>query len=163
MQVRYQTAPTAREEETLSPAQFTPGCPAAPLPPGRRERSSLQLSVVTPTESPPDGATVNPLPDLEAHLTRIAEQGYTILPDAIEPDLVDEIDEALLKLEHDLGTVPADNLFEGVRTMRVYNLLVHGPTFEKIPRPPQRAPRRGGGARSGPLDFVALLHRHRAR
>ena len=56
---------------------------------------------------------MSPLPDLEAHLTRIAEDGYTILPDAIEPDLVDEIDEALLKLEHDLGTVPADNLFEG--------------------------------------------------
>ena len=91
---------------------------------------------------------MNPLPDLEAHLTRIAEDGYTILPDAIEPDLVDEIDEALLKLEHDLGTVPADNLFEGVRTMRVYNLLVHGTTFEKIPVHPQRAPRGGGGARS---------------
>ena len=26
---------------------------------------------------------------------------------------MDEIDEALVKLEHDLGTVPADNLFEG--------------------------------------------------
>ncbi len=95
---------------------------------------------MTPTESPSDRTSVSPLPDLEAHLTRIAEEGYTILPDAIEPDLVDEIDEALLKLEHDLGTVPADNLFEGVRTMRVYNLLVHGPTFEKIPVHPNVLP-----------------------
>ena len=71
---------------------------------------------------------MSPLPDLEGHLTRIAEEGYTILPDAVEPDLVDEIDQALLELEHDLGTTPADNLFEGVRTMRVYNLLVHGAT-----------------------------------
>jgi ectoine hydroxylase-related dioxygenase (phytanoyl-CoA dioxygenase family) len=83
---------------------------------------------------------VNPLPHLEAHLTRIAVDGYTILPDAIEPELVDEIDEALLKLEHDLGTLPADNLFEGARTLRVYNLLVHGATFEKIPVHPNVLP-----------------------
>ena len=71
---------------------------------------------------------------------RIAEDGYTILPDAIEPDLVDEIDDALLKLEHDLGTVPAENLFEGVHTMRIYNLLVHGTTFEQIPVHPNVLP-----------------------
>ena len=89
---------------------------------------------MTHTERPTGNRqTVNPLPHLEEHLTRIAEDGYTILPDAIEPKLVDEIGEALLDLEQDLGTVPADNLFEGVRTIRVYNLLVHGPTFEKIP------------------------------
>ena len=83
---------------------------------------------------------MNPLPHLEDHLTRIAEEGYTILPDAIEPELVDELDEALLKLEHDLRTVPADNLFEGAHTLRVYNLLVHGATFEKIPVHPNVLP-----------------------
>jgi ectoine hydroxylase-related dioxygenase (phytanoyl-CoA dioxygenase family) len=36
--------------------------------------------------------------------------------------------------------VPADNLFEGVRTMRVYNLLVHGAIFEKIPLHPNVLP-----------------------
>jgi ectoine hydroxylase-related dioxygenase (phytanoyl-CoA dioxygenase family) len=98
------------------------------------------LGPVTPNESEPGSSTINPLEDLESHLTRIAEDGYTILPNAIDRDLVDEIDEALLKLEHDLGTVPADNLFEGVRTMRVYNLLVHGTTFEKIPVHPSVLP-----------------------
>ncbi len=73
-----------------------------------------------------DTTTTSPLPQLEAHLRRIAEDGYTILQDAIEPELVDEIDEALLELEQDLGIVPAENLFEGLRTTRVYNLLVHG-------------------------------------
>src|SRR5580658_4236391 len=77
--------------------------------------------------------TISPIPDMSEHLRRIAEEGYTILPDAIEPALVDEIDEALLKLEHDLGIVPAENLFEGLHTTRVYNLLIHGRTFEKIP------------------------------
>jgi len=84
--------------------------------------------------------TTDPLPHLDEHLRHIAEDGYTILPDVIEPALVDEINEALLKLEHDLGTVPADNLFEGLHTTRVYNLLVHGPTFEKIPVHPRVLP-----------------------
>jgi ectoine hydroxylase-related dioxygenase (phytanoyl-CoA dioxygenase family) len=84
--------------------------------------------------------TTSPLPDLEDHLRRVAEDGYTILPDVIEPEFVDEIDEALLKLEHDLGIVPADNLFEGLHTTRVYNLLVHGPTFQKIPMHPKVLP-----------------------
>ena len=43
---------------------------------------------MAPDASQP-GGTINPLPDLEGHLARIAEQGYTILPDAIEPELLD--------------------------------------------------------------------------
>lgn len=68
---------------------------------------------MTPDEGRP---STDPRPDLKTHLQRIADDGYTILPNAIEPDLLDEIDETLLKLEHDLGIVPADNLFEGLRT-----------------------------------------------
>ena len=77
---------------------------------------------------------------MEGHLRRIAEEGYTVLEHAIEPDFVDEIAEALHKVEAELGTVPADNLFEGIHTTRVYNLLVHGPTFEKIPVHPDVLP-----------------------
>jgi ectoine hydroxylase-related dioxygenase (phytanoyl-CoA dioxygenase family) len=84
--------------------------------------------------------TTSPLPHLDDHLRRIAEDGYTILPDAIEPGLVEEIDRALLQLEHDLGVVPAENLFEGLHTTRVYNLLVHGSTFQKIPVHPNVLP-----------------------
>jgi len=115
---------------------------AGPAPVARQNECILPtIEDVSPVERPSDGSTaVSPLPDLEAHLTRIAEEGYTILPDVLEPDLVDEIDQALLVLEHDLGTVPADNLFEGVRTTRVYNLLVHGITFEKIPIHPNVLP-----------------------
>jgi len=96
----------------------------------------VQLHPVTPDQP----STTSPLPDMAAHLQRVADEGYTILPDAIEPDLVEEIDEALLKLEHDLGIVPADNLFEGMHTTRVYNLLVHGGTFQKIPVHPNVLP-----------------------
>jgi ectoine hydroxylase-related dioxygenase (phytanoyl-CoA dioxygenase family) len=78
-------------------------------------------------------AGTSPSDEMDRHLCRIAEEGFTIIPNAIEPELVEEISEALLKLERVLGIVPADNLFEGQHTTRVYNLLVHGPTFEKIP------------------------------
>jgi ectoine hydroxylase-related dioxygenase (phytanoyl-CoA dioxygenase family) len=78
--------------------------------------------------------------EMEVHLRRIAEDGYTLLPDVIESDLVGEIDEKLLQLENDLRIVPADNLFEGIHTTRIYNLLVHGSTFEKIPAHPNVLP-----------------------
>ncbi len=84
--------------------------------------------------------TTSPLPDLDAHLQRIAEDGYTILHDVIEPELVDEIDESLRRLEHDLGIAPAENLFEGLHTTRVYNLLVHGPVWQRIPVHPNVLP-----------------------
>src|SRR5580658_8109346 len=84
--------------------------------------------------------TTNPISEMSEHLRRIAEEGYTILPNAIEPDLVDEINDALLKLEKDLGIVPANNLFEGLHTTRVYNLLIHGKTYQKIPVHPNVLP-----------------------
>ena len=71
--------------------------------------------------------------DLAAHAARIAEQGYTILERAIEPELVDALAEDLLRLERELGIVPAQNLFEGTRTVRIYNLLAHGPLYARIP------------------------------
>jgi ectoine hydroxylase-related dioxygenase (phytanoyl-CoA dioxygenase family) len=89
---------------------------------------------------PVSNAGTGPETEMEAHLRRIAEEGYTVLENAIEPDFIDEIADALRKVEAELGAVPADNLFEGVHTTRVYNLLVHGPTFEKIPVHPDVLP-----------------------
>jgi ectoine hydroxylase-related dioxygenase (phytanoyl-CoA dioxygenase family) len=80
----------------------------------------------------PDVRTLTPAERTE-HLTRIAEQGYTIVEDAIEPDLIDEVHRELERLEVDLGIVPARNDFEGTETVRIYNLLVHGAAFERIP------------------------------
>jgi ectoine hydroxylase-related dioxygenase (phytanoyl-CoA dioxygenase family) len=74
------------------------------------------------------------------HATQVAETGYTVLEGVIEEDLVDEIADDLLRLERDLGTVPADNLFEGVRTVRIYNLLVHGELYQRIPLHPNVLP-----------------------
>ena len=69
----------------------------------------------------------------DRHAAEIAERGYTIVEDAIEPDLVDAVHDDLLRLERDLGIVPASNDFEGTKTVRIYNLLVHGALYERIP------------------------------
>jgi ectoine hydroxylase-related dioxygenase (phytanoyl-CoA dioxygenase family) len=71
--------------------------------------------------------------EVAEHLGRIEGQGYTVVEDAIEPDLVHDLVETLYRLERDLGIVPADNAFEGRRTTRVYNLLVHGEVFARVP------------------------------
>lgn len=78
--------------------------------------------------------------DVDAHVGRIEVDGYTIVEDAVDLDLVDSLLEDLLRLEHDLGALPASNDFEGVRTTRVYNLLAHGPRFEQIPVHPSVLP-----------------------
>jgi ectoine hydroxylase-related dioxygenase (phytanoyl-CoA dioxygenase family) len=70
---------------------------------------------------------------LHGHLERIERDGYTIVEDAIEPDLVDALAEDLLRLERELRVEPARNEFEGTRTVRIYNLLAHGPLYERIP------------------------------
>ena len=71
--------------------------------------------------------------DTATHQVRIARQGYTILERAIEPELVDELTETLLRLERERDIRPAMNGFEGHRTVRIYNLLALGRVFERIP------------------------------
>ena len=74
------------------------------------------------------------------HADRVRTDGWTVVEDAIDLDLVDAIADDLLRLERDLGIVPADNLFEGRRTTRIYNLLVHGPLYQRIPVHPNVLP-----------------------
>ncbi|HYC54432.1 MAG TPA: phytanoyl-CoA dioxygenase family protein [Candidatus Binatia bacterium] len=71
--------------------------------------------------------------DVQAHVERVAADGYTIIENAIEPDFVGELNEALARLERELGAVPAGNTFEGANTVRIYNLLARGKCFERVP------------------------------
>jgi ectoine hydroxylase-related dioxygenase (phytanoyl-CoA dioxygenase family) len=71
--------------------------------------------------------------DLEAHVRRVRGDGYTIVEGAIEPELVDAIAGELERLERELCARPARNIFEGTRTVRIYNLLARGKVFERIP------------------------------
>jgi ectoine hydroxylase-related dioxygenase (phytanoyl-CoA dioxygenase family) len=80
------------------------------------------------------GADTNLAPvNVELHVEEVAEQGYTIVEDAIEPDLVDALHENLQKLEQYFDVQPAPNSFEGHSTLRVYNLLAYGALYQRIP------------------------------
>ena len=67
------------------------------------------------------------------HIDRIARDGYTIVEDAIDPELRRSLLGALDGLERELEVVPADNEFEGRRTVRIYNLLARGEVFGQVP------------------------------
>ncbi len=75
-----------------------------------------------------------------AHLEAIEVDGYTLIENAIEPELVKALNEALLRLESELGTVPGANRFEGHRTIRIYNLLARDRIFEQVPVHPNLLP-----------------------
>jgi ectoine hydroxylase-related dioxygenase (phytanoyl-CoA dioxygenase family) len=77
---------------------------------------------------------------VEQHLARIERDGFTIVEDAIEPDLLEALSEDLLRIERKHAIEPAANDFEGSKTVRIYNLLVHGPHFEQIPVHPSVLP-----------------------
>src|SRR5262249_49507039 len=71
--------------------------------------------------------------DVAHHLERIQREGFTILEGAIEHQLADALLADLDRLERDLGIVPAQNIFEGLKTVRIYNLLARGKLYEAIP------------------------------
>lgn len=71
--------------------------------------------------------------DAKQHAQNIERDGYTIVRDAIDADFVDALADDLLRLERELAVVPAKNPFEGTNTIRIYNLLVHGELYQRIP------------------------------
>ena len=71
--------------------------------------------------------------DVELHVKEVAEQGYTIVENAIEPTLIDELNAALARLEQYLDVQPAPNSFEGHKTLRVYNLLAYDDLWQQVP------------------------------
>lgn len=75
-----------------------------------------------------------------AHIAAVEEHGYTIVENAIEPDLIDRLNDTLLRLEREMNIVPAKNSFEGHHTVRIYNLLALDPVFRRIPVHPSVLP-----------------------
>jgi ectoine hydroxylase-related dioxygenase (phytanoyl-CoA dioxygenase family) len=77
---------------------------------------------------------------ISEHREEIARQGFTIVVDAIDPSVVDALNDDLVRLERELAVEPAGNDFEGHHTVRIYNLLVHGALYEQIPVDPTILP-----------------------
>ncbi len=71
--------------------------------------------------------------ELKGHLEAIAEQGFTVIEQAIAPELLAAVRNALQRVEAELAIEPARNAFEGHHTLRVYNLLALDPAFQQIP------------------------------
>jgi ectoine hydroxylase-related dioxygenase (phytanoyl-CoA dioxygenase family) len=70
---------------------------------------------------------------MNEHAARIAGEGYTIVEGAIAPELVDQLVLEIDRLHAELSVEPAQNIFEGDHTLRVYNLLARGKVFEEVP------------------------------
>ena len=71
--------------------------------------------------------------DLDRHAAAIARDGFTIVTDAIDLPLCDALLADVERLERELDVQPASNIFEGLRTRRIYNLLARGKLYEAVP------------------------------
>src|SRR5262245_25358855 len=78
--------------------------------------------------------------DLELAVKEVDEQGYTIVENAIEPDLVDALNAELRDLEPYFDVQPSPNSFQGHQTLRVYNLLAYGEIWRTVPVHPHVLP-----------------------
>ncbi|MGQ0824269.1 MAG: phytanoyl-CoA dioxygenase family protein [Actinomycetota bacterium] len=71
--------------------------------------------------------------ELAGHLTRIDDEGYTIVEGAIEPALVTELRDTIRHLQVELDLRPRATAAEGHSTLRMYNLLAKAPVFAAMP------------------------------
>ena len=78
--------------------------------------------------------------ELILHRDRIERDGYTIVENVFGADEAEATLDDLARLDRELGIDFANNDFEGRRTRRIYNLLVHGARFEAIPVHPRVLP-----------------------
>jgi ectoine hydroxylase-related dioxygenase (phytanoyl-CoA dioxygenase family) len=69
---------------------------------------------------------------LRAHHERVERDGYTIVEGVFADAFADAVLADLDRLERELGEGPGKNLFEGLKTVRIYNLLAHGPLYATI-------------------------------
>ncbi|MEP7123446.1 MAG: phytanoyl-CoA dioxygenase family protein [Byssovorax sp.] len=69
---------------------------------------------------------------IQEHAAHIARDGYTVVEDLIDAAEADALRDDVERLERELAVVPAQNLFEGARTLRVYNLLARGKLYERV-------------------------------
>ena len=71
--------------------------------------------------------------EVASHADRIRADGYTVLERVVAPQLVEDLKQAVLRIEreHDLGL--AKTSFEGFKTLRINNLLTYDDVFWEVP------------------------------
>ncbi len=70
---------------------------------------------------------------MSQHFETLEEDGYCILENVIEEDLIKEVRESVARLETELDVQPRGNRAEGYATKRMYNLLAKDRAFWKLP------------------------------
>lgn len=70
--------------------------------------------------------------DKQTHLRNIAEQGYSVVENAFDVSLAEDLCDILLEIERAESIGPAENLFEGHQTVRIYNLLARNAAFQAV-------------------------------
>ncbi len=74
--------------------------------------------------------------ELDAHAAAVRARGFTILERLIPPQRVAALREALARVEREEGLGHAKTRFEGLRTVRINNLLARDAAFWTVPLEP---------------------------
>jgi len=77
---------------------------------------------------------------LSGYLETIEDQGYCIVEDAVDEDLMRKIRKAVTRLEDENDVQPRGNRAEGFATKRMYNLLAKDEVFWELPVHPNILP-----------------------
>jgi ectoine hydroxylase-related dioxygenase (phytanoyl-CoA dioxygenase family) len=77
---------------------------------------------------------------IAAYAAQIDDQGYVVLEDAIEPELVTELRDTIRELQRTLNITPLGTSAEGHSTLRMYNLLAKHAAFVAMPIHPRVLP-----------------------
>ncbi len=77
---------------------------------------------------------------LSGYLETIEDQGYCIVEDAVDEDLMRKIRDAVTRLEDENDVQPRGNRAEGFATKRMYNLLAKDKAFWELPVHPNILP-----------------------
>ncbi|MEC7579730.1 MAG: phytanoyl-CoA dioxygenase family protein [Actinomycetota bacterium] len=78
--------------------------------------------------------------DVHSHFEQLSRDGYTIINDAIDLELIDELRDDVERLQDELQRRPANNKFEGNHTTRTYNLLAYSELWQQVPVHPSVLP-----------------------
>jgi ectoine hydroxylase-related dioxygenase (phytanoyl-CoA dioxygenase family) len=78
-----------------------------------------------------DTATMLDPAAIDTHASNIEKDGYTVVHGLVDPAFALALKGDIERLEKELAVGAGENLFEGFKTRRIYNLLARGKRFEE--------------------------------
>ena len=70
---------------------------------------------------------------IRTHVDRIRDDGYTVIERAADQALIGGLKQAVDRIEREHGLGPARTSFEGLKTLRINNLLTYDDIFWEVP------------------------------